>query len=544
MKKTKFMSLIAGVLVASFVLGGCAGSNAGTNASSESVAVSGVNEFPITEEPVTLSVFTGKSVVLENVETNAFTKWYEEKTNVKILWDFVSGDAQQSINLQLASDDYSDVFLGFDFARSEQTAYYDQGVFIDMSELIDKHAYYIKEMFKINPDIEKAIRHTDNMILGIPNFNQDFSAEASDKMWVYKPWMDKLGAKMPETTDDLYELLKRFKTEDPNGNGVDDEIPLAGRGMRGNPVGLDMFIMNAFTQWTRFGFYNNNGKAEFAPIKGEAKEGLKYMRKLYSEGLIHPDSFVMDRARITSIAESETPILGAGTGKWTTQFTLAGAASGRAGEYVAIPPLKGPTGIRRTLYGQQDPGCTWFSITSNCKNPEVAVKWIDWFYSNESYLKTRASDGIRKAEDGEIGLDGQQALYVIEPVEENMGGAIQNERWLSFAPGFTSLEENIRIKDNTIDAQRQQNAYEAYKLYEPYTNKGIAFVDFPVPSEDSEEYLELRANITAAIDSGVVGFIIGEKSIEDDWDAYVDNFYRLGLERYMEIVQNYLDSTK
>ena len=58
----------------------------------------------------------------------------------------------------------------------------------------------------------------------------------------------------------------------------------------------------------------------------------------------------------------------------------------------------------------------------------------------------------------------------------------------------------------------------------------------------AKEYLELRSTITAAIDSGLVGFVIGEKSIENDWDAYVQNFYDLGLKRYTEIVQKYLDS--
>ena len=63
------------------------------------------------------------------------------------------------------------------------------------------------------------------------------------------------------------------------------------------------------------------------------------MRKLYEEGLIHTDSFVMDRARVTALGENETPILGAATGRWTTQFTAAGTSE-RMNEFVAIPPLK------------------------------------------------------------------------------------------------------------------------------------------------------------------------------------------------------------
>ena len=33
---------------------------------------------------------------------------------------------------------------------------------------------------------------------------------------------------VPETTEELYEYLVKVKTQDPNGNGVNDEIPMTG----------------------------------------------------------------------------------------------------------------------------------------------------------------------------------------------------------------------------------------------------------------------------------------------------------------------------
>lgn len=545
MRGKRIISLTAAVLAGAMFLTSCGGGKSATDGSGSSAKVSGVNEFPIVEEPTTLSIFCEKTASIEDITSNAFTKWYEEKTNVKIEWNLINGDVRQAINLQIASDDYSDIFQGFGFARSEQVAYYDQGVYIDIADLIDEHGYYIKEMFASDPEIEKELRHTDNKIFGLPTLELDFAGDAPYKMWVYKPWMDKLGAKIPETTDEFYELLKRFKTEDPNGNGIADEIPLAARNSRGGQIGLDMFLMNSFVTWGKYGFYNDNGKAVFAPITDEAKEGIKYMNKLYQEGLIHPDSFIMDRARVTAIAENDVPILGAATGKWTTQFTVAGADTNRMNEFVGVPPLKGPSGVKQTVYGQTDPGCTWFSITTACENPAAAIKWIDWFYSEEAYLATKATEGMRLANEGELGLDGQPAKYALDEIDgASVGDAIQNERWLSFALGYWPREKSIQLKDNTIDATRKQNAYEAYKLYDPYVVKGKIIGDFPVPSDISEEYLELRANITSAIDSGFVSFVIGEKNIETDWDAYVQNFYKLGLERYTEIIQNYIDTLK
>ena len=544
MKKTKRISLIAMLLVLVMLVSAC-GSSGGKKTSGSSANVSAPNEFPIVDEPTTLTVFVAKPATLEDLETNEFTKWYEEKTGIKIEWHYVTGNTRQSINLQIASGNFPDIFLGFNFSRAEQAAYYDQGVFVDMSDLIEEHGYNIKKMFEKYPEMEKELRHTDGTILGLPSGVQDFSNETSYKMWVYKPWMEKLGAEMPETTEEFYELLKRFKNEDPNGNGKADEIPLAGRNMRGNPVGLDVFIMNSFTTWTRFGYYNDNGTAKFAPTSDEAKEGIRFMRKLYKEGLIHPESFSMDRARITALAENDVPILGMAPGKWTTQFTLAGATSGRMNDYVAISPLKGPGGVQQTIGEGLDLGQTSFSITSNCKNPEAAIKWIDWFYSEEGYLQGYAAEGMRKANEGELGLDGTQAIYALDEVDAPATGTVQNERWIDFAPCFVPVEGTIKIKNNTIDATRLANAYDAHKLYEPYlVAKGTTFLDFPMALEECEEYLELRSNITAAIDSGFASFVIGEKDIDKDWDEYVKNFESLGVERYLQIVQKYLDTQK
>jgi putative aldouronate transport system substrate-binding protein len=46
-----------------------------------------------------------------------------------------------------------------------------------------------------------------------------------------KDWADRLGLKAPESIGDLYEMLWRFTHDDPDGNGLDDTIGLADRGI-------------------------------------------------------------------------------------------------------------------------------------------------------------------------------------------------------------------------------------------------------------------------------------------------------------------------
>ncbi len=84
-------------------------------------------------------------------------------------------------------------------------------------------------MFKAKSFFYKdLITAPDGNIYALPQVNECYHCMYQQRMWIYKPWLDKLGLKMPTTTDEFYEVLKAFKTKDPNGNGKADEIPLSG----------------------------------------------------------------------------------------------------------------------------------------------------------------------------------------------------------------------------------------------------------------------------------------------------------------------------
>lgn len=539
--KRKISLALALVIAIGLFVSGCGTKSVGELEGTSNL--SGVNEFPITKEPKTLRIFSGKSIYMEELESNAFTKAYEEKTGVKLEMDYVSGDVRQAINLKIASGDYGDVFMGFDLAKSEQLSYHNQGVFADMTELVEKNGFYIKKMFEEQPQWLENVKHGTGKILGLPNGSVDYSSQYPYVCWVYKPWMEKLGLEMPETTEDFYNMLKAFKEKDPNGNGVADEIPLAGRNLLGNPVGIDTYILDAYTMYSKYGLaIDDNDKVYFSPITPEFKEGIKFLRKLYSESLLHMDSFIMDRTRIMALAENETPILGAAPSCWTTQFTVAGSDTGRYNEYVAIPPLKGPGGVRHTLKASEKGITSHFNITETSENKDLAMKWIDWFYSPEAYLTNTAPIGTREAKEGELGLDGKQAMFAVDSVEStNSGNTLQNERWMTYAPGYSPIEFLISTAVNTSDKKRSENAYAAYELYAPYaTDRYLS--DFYVPEDTTDEYLDLRSAITSEVQAAITTFTTGERSIDDEWDDYVETIRNLNVDRYVEIAQEYLDS--
>lgn len=546
-KGKKITSIVILALCTALIFTSCGGGSAKGVVKSD-IPLSGVNEFPIVEEPITLSIFAVKNAYIEDFTTNDFTKFYEEKTNVHLDWNVATGDTQQAFNLMIASGEYNDMVMGLGLSKASLLDYAEQGIFMDIKPYIDEHGYYIKEMFEKTPGIPADLT-MDGAIYGLPTVTEGYRYDYMEKMWVYKPWLEKLNIEIPETTEEFYQMLKAFKEKDPNGNGIADEIPLAARGVSENH-GIEPFIMSAFIPTLSSRTYvDDNGKVQFVAVQPEYREGLRYLKKLYDEGLLYSDTFILDRAKIMSIGENDPVILGAAPGMFPGMFTISNGNSQRYYEYTAIPPLEGPEGVRaaatapRTYKGN-------FIVTTACKYPDVAVKWVDWFYSREgksASQRTVSGGGAerRPAREGELGYDGKQAKWAIDKVENvatKDTGMTHNRSWQNFGVYYTSFEEGISVCNYNDILDPHHEWYKAYAAHDQYKTE-VYLGDLVIPSEDVAEYSDIKTALQDVVVS-FASFVTGAASLDTDWDSYVDNLNTLGLERYLEILQNAYDASK
>ncbi len=542
LKKTLVCTL-AVTLVTSMLLTGCSGEK--KTLTKSAIPLSAENEFPLTEQKVELNIFVPKQSFIENFETNEFTKYYEELTNVKINWEVASGDTTQALNLKLAGGDYPDIFYGFNFSKEQMNIYgAQQGIFTDISGIIDEYGHYIKEMFESRPDIKEDLM-IDGAIYGLPRVEESPYSIYKNNLWVYKPWLDKLGKDVPTTTDELYDLLVLFRDSDLNGNGQKDEIPLVARGVSGN-AGIEPYIMNSFVSVGDNRLSFKNGKVSFTANTDEYREGLRFIKKLYKEGLLYQDTFVIDRTRITSLGENDVPILGAGTGLWAGYFTINGAVSGRIKDYISVPPLKGPNGFRQSVSSGTDYSTAQFLISNKCKYPELAIKWVDWFYNEENRIKSYGKEGFRKAVDGEIGIDGQPALWaqdVLEAGETAGVGALQNKAWTNFGVFYKPLETDLRTA--IYDDYARKVAENRYEAYQQHIEVGVD-INLPpllMSSEDTTKVADYCTNINNLVDNAFAEFVKGVRNIDDDkqWNAYVKSLEDAGLNDYLKVIKKYVE---
>lgn len=209
-------------------------------------------EFPVVKEKVTVKMFASLHPYTGDLTKNWFTQYYEGKTNVHIDWEQIADEqAPEKVNVLIAAGDLPEAFLhgDFTFSRSQLMVNGASGIFLSLNDLIDKYSIHLKKIFKDRPYVRSAMTAPDGKIYALPSINECYHCVHEVRAWINKPWIDKLGLKVPTTTDELAAVLRAFKTRDPNGNGKADEIPMAGAITRGGYNNeIDKWLMNAFTK--------------------------------------------------------------------------------------------------------------------------------------------------------------------------------------------------------------------------------------------------------------------------------------------------------
>jgi putative aldouronate transport system substrate-binding protein len=506
--------------------------------------------FPVVREKVTLRVLMRGQPLVEDFATNTYTRWLEDKTGVHLEWSLTDPDQyQEKMNLVLASGDLPDVLMNLDITPTQQIVYGAQGIFKPLNDLIDKYGDNVKTILKEMPEIRATMVAPGGNMYSLPYVNDCYHCSLDWKMYVYQPWLKKLGLKEPTTPAEFQQMLRAFKDKDPNGNGKADEIPMAGSNDYRSFA--DVFLMNAFiyddgANETGKRMVIQNGKIDVVYNKPEWKEGLLYLRGLYAEGLMAPQSFTMDRKTATKLAENpDIAILGAYPAHSPSSFTIIEGPSNRWIDYQPIAPLTGPRGLRVT---------TWlpyrklrigeFAMTKADKHPAATMRWADAQYSLEANLHSNFGDEGKAwtwPQPGDKGRGGAKAYYrLLIPF-----GRVQNMSWSQFGLDYRT-DENWYAGQAILKLPDKEKMYYdvTVEKYEPYKAKLESIVP-PLffTKAQAEELSDMEASIGSYVTSMIARFVTGDADINGQWAEYLKTLDQMNVKRYLAIYQEAYDAT-
>lgn len=457
-----------------------------------------------------------------------------EKTNVHIDWvDLGTGTERlEKLKLLLNSGDYGDaIYSNVSITEADVSTYSAAGVLIPLESYITEELTpNLYQLMQKSPESFAIETHQDGHIYALPRVAQYAPDYLESPIWINQKWLDAVGMPAPTTADELYEVLKAFKNTDCNGNGEADEIPLmiysasgyshfeAWLGMWGIPCKDGNYDSYLVVQ---------DGVVKFVPMMDEYKEFLKFMNKLYSEGLIYSEAFTATTATYQNRLDAPDASVGVITTK---------SLSSHADEYVCIPPISANGNTPKWYYhpGYMGIKCN-FMITNKCDDPETLMAWIDTYYDPEQAFQTMfGPEGIvfEKVNGKFVAMTPPEGVSFQQLAEDNVmeytGG-----------PGVLYAENYGTLFDLT---ESQIAGQTAYNLYKDYLNDEI----WPRPYLEQEQVSragQLRTDIFNTLNQVKAKCITGQV---DDIDATFEQFKKdlesMGIEEFVSIYQSAYDA--
>lgn len=562
MKKRLFATMMIPVMMCSTM------AMTGMTAASETTdSVNGVT-FPL-EEPLTLDVFVYASNSGGNtMQDNYVTDWIEEQTNIHLnfVYDVDGDEAKTKLNLIMTDpDSLPDILWTTFWTKSELMLYAEQGLIQPLDDYLEDATNW-NAYNELIEGRKEDLTMKDGHIYTFGSAAESFHNTYQNRMWIYMPWVEQLNdGHIPETTKELYEYLTKVATEDPNGNGIADEIPVTGY-LGGWSTDPTVWFMNAFVQCNNplsntnptvgAGFSVNDGVLEYAPLKEEYREGIRYLAKLYREGLIDQQLFTQDSTQFAATLNNETPLVAmhAAGRNQADKTDFDARRDGTWSDWQCIEPVEGPDGVRLAAreYMGQFGNCTGM-ITTNCECPEIVVALFDFLLSHDATLTQGYGPqgyGWDYVDSG-VGVNGEPAsytTYAFKAEEFDWTGngfskSYDKSSWSSDAciSGFdTEFKSSILVEDPAKNLE--YILYHAAKTYEQYAPSIDSILpNLTMDTESAQKVSEYTVTIGGYVNQAAVQFITGAMDIETEWDSYLNSLQNMGVEDYIATYQQAYD---
>jgi putative aldouronate transport system substrate-binding protein len=503
----------------------------------------------LTESIPTLTIFVEECVTIEDFETNAATKWVEEKLNCSL--DFIvapQGAAEEKMNILLNSGDYPDIFMKT--VPSENLYGIESGILLDLSDYIsnpERMPNFIKAM-EMRPSVLTQIKAVDGKVYSLPAYNECGHCQFANKMFYNKALLDELGIQAPSSIDEFYNALVAFKSAYPEG------IPLVGcTDAQSAPWA---FLTNAWTYSSlsngdagNIGLRLHSDKIETIVNTEEYREALDFLNKLFDEELLYEGSFTMDGPQLKALLASNTPVLFWGA-YHNVQYVDGTATPELYANQKPLAPLSGPNGARFATYYIPSP-VPGFAITKACENIELALEFADLHYSIEGFWVT--NEGVEGehwnyAAAGEVTLTGKPAIANRTGPYIN---TLHNVKWEPRAVNWqieeicgSSFDPETYDENDPADGAKYR-AIMTNELYWPcYQTEFLSIPTLKFTSDEEEELSMLTISLENYIAASRVSFITGELDLDSDWDAYVSSLSSMGIDRVVELYQGAYDRVK
>lgn len=482
-------------------------------------------QLPIVDEPTTLSYFVADdsncAIMTTDWNDNEFYQEMERRTGVHLEMEMVSSaDYQTNFNLMIASGTLADlIYVGASYYAEGVDAAIDDGYFLDLTDLVDE---YMPNYQKVRTsDIQyELLSTTDSGRLGAVYELRQSKQGPWLGLWIRQDWLDDLNLETPVTFDDYHEVLTAFKNE----KGATAPLILNFSGSDGE-FGTMSGGLNVLNSWQ----LDETGKVNFGPYMDAWKEYVTIMHQWYTEGLIDPDFMATDE-RTADMAKVVTGASGLFAALYTMPSVYEAASEDSNMNLAPVnPPVKNEGDeIHIRLRDSYTSGNT--AISADCENPEVAMRWLDYLFTEEGALL--ANYGV---EGDTFEFDENGDPVYTDKIVNNENGWTMTQTMASYlCPSAGIANWSDWTRELAGVPEKDQACYDVWSEADDTWRLPSSVT---LTQDESTERAALYADISTTVKEQTAQFISGALDIESNWDAYIASLESSGIERAIEITQ-------
>ena len=492
--------------------------------------------FPIVNEEITLKVLCYDNG-LRTVDYADMEGWkyLSELTGIKFEFEYYNSEDIYTVMPLIMSnpDDMPDLFIQCGMSGDDLLSYGQQGMLMDMTDLVEKYGDNIKKNWETVPLNKSYATASDGKIYGLPAYNDKGTGlDGTFRLIrVNTRWMENCGiTEYPTTVEEFKEMLIKFRDMDANGNGnPNDEIP-----MEGNQNHLYQMLAAAYDfplDWpyvdAQYGALYGTTEAVPVFMLDNYRAMVEYLNELYEEDLINQDMFSVSKEernarRLSDLVGVVTSEYGNTEEKYNPD------------EWVCIPPLSSEYNEDPSAYIYLTPSYQtgMAMISSYTKYPEACIRVIDYMMGVDG---TVLFDCIstEKYDLEAMGVS-KEVINLTKAAIERYGDTSTGHanltgcstcRWsLPFAD-YQDLTFNNKMEQTQYEVK---NAYTGKVFYNP--THTISFT-----AEELEIVSTYKTDISGYVTETVAKWVIGEEKLNDaTWNAYIEQLKKMNVDKLTE----------
>lgn len=476
------------------------------------------------EERITVTIAVMQDNHVENFNTNYFTQWLEEQTDYNIQFEYISKDYEKEYLYACLTSDTGRIDAVFlpekedILSATELQNYIDEGLLFDMSKLLTPESYFTALLNQYEYMSMREKIEYQGGIYYMPNMDTTRSNQNMQVLWINMGWLKTLELKVPETVEELMVVLEAFRVGDPNGNGLNDELPLisceSSYALQSYNFILNAYIYNDPLHHRMY--LDKNGNIATILTAPAFREGLKTCAKMYSQGLLIDDCNYFSKRQVMELVNAQGDYVGAFTSQSIADVIYPNCPDVLA-RYVQVPPLLGTDGERNAVYSECEPSIGGY-IPANSEHTKEAFELMDLMLSKEaSIIAFFGEEGVdwKFSDNGDLSTYGSKAVIT---TLQYLKDSVQNKNYAGAGPLVLAGEYANGVTWNGNNSLVEYLDARAVRSYENYYYEQKDMFQ----SKEWKEAESGTMDVTIDVDTRIRRFIFGLDDVFSD--AVWNNF--------------------